>query len=94
MGDVCSGAVGGLHGSLLAAIMFGDFHNHCFQPGHCVFQERLCVLLAKEEAERACGSADGSADSRLILCTADECVCLCGGLPERVYEAGEKGNRI
>lgn len=56
--------------------------------------ERLCVLPAKEEADRACGSVDGSADSRLILCTADECVCLCGGLPERVYEAGEKGNRI
>lgn len=44
-----------------------------------VSQERLCVTLAKEEAERACGSGDGSGDSRLMIRTAD--VCVWGGYP-------------
>lgn len=58
-----------------------------------VFQERMCVFLAKEEAESACGRGDGSVDSRPIICTADVCVCVGGCVPECVYEAGERGKQ-
>ena len=83
--DACrGGARGGDFWLSSLTIVFGDLPHRCFQPGRSVFRERMCVFLAKEEAERACGRGDGSVDSRPIICTADVCVCLCGGIPECV----------